>query len=248
MQRKTKKEPDLFQKCLAASFALHVGLLIGGRLARRPAPPPLLEVDLTMTSGINGTGPAKLGAPKRLIPEAKGLPKPADDVIPPKPVPAPVPEPPKDWVLPGPNTQKVEKLAEPAPTPGGDTNGTGTSPLKGGSGEGADYGVPNGTGNGRGAVSKLPVLLNKDELLAIMRRFYPENERRAGKEGQVVVFLHISAEGRVDPVDIAQSGGADFDAGAKEVAKRMRFSPALDLNGKPVAVKLPQAIIFQLED
>ena len=108
MQRETKSGPDLFQKCLAASFALHVGLLIGGRLVHRSVPPPLLEVDLTMTSGINGTGPAKLGAPKKLVPNAKGLPKPAEDNTPPKPV--PVAEPPKDWVQPGPNTKVLEKL------------------------------------------------------------------------------------------------------------------------------------------
>jgi len=193
MPPQTKSGPDLFQKCLAASFALHVGLLIGGRLVRHATPPPLLEVDLTMTSGINGTGPAKLGAPKKLVPNAKGLPKPAEDSIPPKT--APVPAPPKDWVTPGPNTKVVEKLPEPAPTPGGAPNGTGTAAKTGGSGEGFDEGCPGCTGNGRGAVSKLPVLLNKDELLAIMRRFYPERERRSGREGRVIVFLHISAGG-----------------------------------------------------
>ncbi|MCX5797732.1 MAG: energy transducer TonB [Elusimicrobia bacterium] len=246
MQRETKKGPDLFQKCLAASFALHVGLLIGGRLARHSAAPPLLEIDLSMTSGINGTGPAKLGAPKKLVPDAKGLPKPAEDNTPPKPV--PVTPPPKDWVTPGPNTKVVENLPEPAPTPGGAPEGTGTAAKLGGSGVGSDEGCPGCTGNGRAALSKLPVLLNKNELLAIMRRFYPESERRAGREGKVIVFLHISVEGKVDPVDIGQSGGAAFDAGAKEVAKRMRFSPALGLKGEPVPVKMPQAILFQLED
>jgi protein TonB len=241
----TKNGPDLFQKCLAASFALHVGLLIGGRLAHRPAAPPPVEVDLTEFPGLGG-GPAKLGAPKRQVPQAKGLPMPAENNLPPKPNPAPAP--PKDWVLPGPNTKVVEKAPEPAPTPGGTPEGTGTAAKVGGSGYGADYGVPNGTGTGGSGLTKLPVLLNKDELLAIMRRFYPESERRAGREGKVIVFLHINAEGRVDPVDIGQSGGADFDAGAKEVAKRMRFSPALGRNGEPVPVKMPQAIIFQLED
>jgi protein TonB len=247
MPPQTKNGPDLFQKCLAASFALHVGLLIGGRLARHPPPPPPVEVDLTMFNGRLGTGPAKLGAPKKEVSGAKGLPLPAEDTTPPKPAPTPAP-PPKDWVLPGPETKKVEKPPEPAPTPGGDVNGTGTSPLKGGSGQGADYGVPNGTGDGGAPLSKLPVLLNKDELLAIMRRFYPERERRAGREGKVIVYLHISVDGKVDPVDIGASGGEDFDAGAKEVARRMRFSPALGLKGEPVPVKLPQAIIFQLED
>ena len=246
MQRETKSGPDLFQKCLAASFALHLGLLIGGRLFHRPAEPPLLEVDLTEFNGLLGTGPRKLGAPKRLVPDARGLPKPAEDNTPPKTV--PVPAPPKDWVLPGPNTKAVEKPPEPAPTPGGSPTGTGTADKTGGHGVGFDDGTPNGTGDGGARLSKLPVLLNRDELLAILRRFYPERERRAGREGAVRVHLHIGVNGLVDPVDVAVSGGQAFDIAAREVGKRMRFSPALGLNGQPVPVKLPQDIIFRLED
>ena len=243
--RQQRWQDDLFLKCLAASFALHVGLLIGGQLVRRPAVPSPLEVDLTEFPGL-GSGPAKLGAPKQLIPQAKGLPLPAETPLPHKPnLNA---QPPKDWVLPGPNTKTVEKPPEPAPTPGGAPNGTGTAAKTGGSGAGSDYGVPNGTGEGGSGLTRLPVLLNKDELLAILRRFYPESERRAGREGKVLVFLHIGVDGRVEPVDIGQSDGAAFDAAAKEVGKRMRFSPALGRNGEPVPVKLPQAIIFQLED
>jgi len=244
MQRDTKSGSDLFQKCLAASFALHVGLLIGGRLFHRPAGPPPLEVDLTMGFDL-GDGPARLGAPKRLVPDAKGLPKPAEDNTPPKPNPTP---PPKPWVLPGPNTKVMEKPPEPAPTPGGAPEGTGTAAKTGGSGVGSDSGVPGGTGTGGSGLAKLPVLLNRDELLAILRRFYPESERRAGREGAVRVHLHISVDGRVDPVDVAVSGGQAFDIAAKEVGKRMRFSPALGRNGEPVPVKLPQDIIFRLED
>ena len=68
---------------------------------------------MTEFPGLGG-GPAKLGAPKRQAPQAKGLPMPAEDKNPPKP--NPTPEPPKDWVLPGPNTKVVEKPPEPAPT------------------------------------------------------------------------------------------------------------------------------------
>jgi protein TonB len=225
-----------------------VGLLIGGRLVHRSAPLSPVEVDLSMfEAGRLGTGAAKLGAPKMLVPQAKGLPKPAEDNIPLKPSPAPAP-PLKDWVLPGPDTKKVEKPPEPAATPGGAPGGTGTAAKTGGSGVGSDYGVPNGTGDGGAPLSKWPVLLNKNELLAIMRRFYPEKERRAGHEGKVIVYLHIGADGLVNPVDIKESGGNAFDAAAREVGKRMRFSPALGLKGEPVAVRLPQAILFQLED
>ena len=99
---------------------------------------------------------------------------------------------------------------------------------------------------GGSGLLQLPRLLNRDELLANLRRFYPESERRAGREGSVLATLHIGVDGRVDPVEIAQSAGTAFDAAAKEVAKRMKFSPAIGRNG-PVPVKLNQAIIFRLD-
>jgi periplasmic protein TonB len=237
------REPDLFRRCLAASLALHAGFFLTGRLGWRGSRPiPPIEVDLTIPT--LGGSPAKLGAPKRLVPGAMGLPQPAETKVPETAKPQ-VPTPPKDWVLPGPQTKVIEKPPEPAPTPGGAVNGTGTAAKVGGSGEGADDGVPGGTGTGGSGLLAFPRLLNRDEVMANLRRFYPENERRAGREGRVLVALHIGVDGRVDPVDVMQSAGTAFDAAAKEVAKRMRFSPALGKNG-PVPVKLPQTIIFQL--
>ena len=90
--------------------------------------------------------------------------------------------------------------------------------------------------------------LNRDELLANLRRFYPEVERRAGREGAVRVKLHIGADGKVDPVEISFSGGTAFDIAAREVGRRMRFSPAIGLDGSPVPVGMPQDILFRLED
>ena len=239
-----KADSNLFWKCLAASFALHLCFLIGGRLFHKPAAvPPAVEVDLTGLPPLGGS-PAKLGAPKKLTPSAAGLPKPAETVEPHKPV-LPVPAPPKDWVTPGPQTKVLTKLPEPAPTPGGAPEGSGTAAKTGGFGQGSDYGVPGGTGSGGSGLMQYPRLLNRDELLANMRRFYPESERRAGREGQVLVYLHIGVDGRVNPVDIGHSGGAAFDQAAKEVGRRMIFSPAVGPNG-PVAVKLPQVIIFKL--
>lgn len=237
--------PNLFQKCLAGSLALHVGLVIGGHLMNMPFARSLPPVEVDLTVPLLGGSPAKLGAPKALVPMAKGLPQPAETNVPVKPQEPTAP--PKDWVLAGPNTKVIEKPPEPAPTPGGAINGTGTAAKTGGSGFGADDGVPNGTGTGGSGLLQLPKLLNRDELLANLRKFYPEPERRAGRQGSVLVTLHIGVDGRVDPVDIAHSAGTAFDSAAREVAKRMRFSPAIGRNG-PVPVKLNQAIIFRLQD
>ena len=237
--------PALFQKCLAASALLHGAFFFFGRglPPRAPADSPV-EIDLTRNPFL-GTGPAKLGAPKKLVPNAPPGPSlPAEANQPPQAV---TPSAPKPWVLPGPETKKIEKPEPPPPTPGGAPNGTGTSPLTGGHGAGADYGTPNGTGNGGAALLRLPVLLNRDEVLANLRRFYPESERRAGHEGTVLVNLHIGADGRVADVDVVRSAGPAFDGAATKVGQLMRFAPALAISG-PVPVKIAQPMVFQLRD
>ena len=40
-------------------------------------------------------------------------------------------------------------------------------------------------------LTELPKLLNREEMARNIRRFYPEEERRAGHEGQVVARLHL---------------------------------------------------------
>ncbi len=244
----------LFEKSLAASFALHAGFfLIGGKLPfaslNQPLPPPV-EIDLTQPPG---TGPMKLGAPKRLTPNAPPGPAlPAPEPIPikeDKPTEVkPVAPPPSDWTLPGPKTQETAKAAEPAATPGGTIDGTGTAAKLGGSGDGSNEGVPGGTGTGAGGtVDVNPKLLNRDEIITNRRRFYPENERQAGREATVVVDLHISADGAVTAVDIVSTGGMSFDRAAREIARFMKFSPAR-VKGGAVAVKIRQAIPFKLEE
>ncbi len=243
----------LFEKSLAASFALHAGFfLIGGKLPIGPLtqPVPPVEIDLTQPPG---TGPMKLAGLKRMTPGAR--PGPALPIPEPLPIKEekppeikPTAPPPSDWTLPGPKTQETANAADPVATPGGSIDGTGTAVKPGGSGEGSNEGVPGGTGTGAGGVVDVnPKLLNRDEIIANRRRFYPENERQAGREATVVVVLHISADGAVTSVDIVGTGGMSFDRAAREIARFMKFSPAR-VKGGAVAVKIRQAIPFKLED
>ncbi len=232
----------LFGTCALASVAIHAA--IAGVLAfiylRQPPPP--VEIDLTNFSFL-GTGPAKLGSPKAAAKKLKPAPAlPAILQKPVKPVPAPS------------TSAQAQKKPQPIPppppppaaaTPGGVKGGTGTSPLSGGKGKGANYGTPNGMGNGGVDLLSLPKLLNLAEIMADLRRFYPESERRAGHEGQVLVNIHIGADGLVNRVDIVQSAGPAFDRAARKVAFLMHFSPAMSRTG-PVAVVIRQAVIFHL--
>lgn len=235
-----------FERCLAASLILHVALFVGLKWVRPPAGYIPLPVEVDLNRPLMPGGPAKLGAPKRSVPEAgKGPALPAEEAKTPETVVPPSPA--KDWTLPGPETKAAEKLPEPGPTPGGTPEGTGTASQPGGSGVGENTGAPSGTGIGGASLLKLPQLLNRDEVLANLRRFYPEPERRAGREGSVLLILHIGTDGRVGPVEVLESAGAAFDKAAMAVAFLMRFSPAEGPKG-PVPVRINQSMVFRLED
>lgn len=110
----------------------------------------------------------------------------------------------------------------------------------------AGLGAPNGTSDEWPIMTRLPALLNVRELLISLRRLYPVEERRAGRQSRVVLELDIDVNGAVVGAHIAQSGGTSFDAAALELAKLLRFSPACNAAG-PVAVRIRQAIDFKLE-
>lgn len=229
---------------VAAHAAFFAALWVLPRLTWSPAPPFEIEI----TDPYLGDGPAKLGAPKAFVPGVPEKVNRTPDVpVPPKP-PEKAPEPPKDWTLPGPSTKVIETPAPPTPTPGGAVGGTGTAAKTGGSGEGSDDGVPGGTGHGGTPLLALPRLLNRDEVLASLKRFYPESERQAGREGTVIVVIHLGADGAVSSSDIGRGASPAFDEAAKKVAALMRFSPAIGLNNKPVAVRMPQEMRFRLTD
>jgi TonB family protein len=252
-------------RSLGWSLAAH-GLLIGlllalTRVSWLPPEPPPMEIEIT--SPFLGDGPAKLGAPKPFVPgnaapvnrTAELLPNP-----PPKPPEAPpkAPEPPKDWVLPGPDTKKLDKPelptgpaspkgADTVSTPGGAVGGDGTAAKVGGSGDGSDEGVVGGHGHGGTPLKQLPRLLNKEEVLDALRRLYPLEERAVGHEADVLLEIHIDADGKVWKSEVVGSASPAFDAAARKVAELMRFSPAIGLNGKPAPVRLPQPMGFRLE-
>lgn len=232
---------------MGASLAIHALFFLVAYGVRLPDGLIDQSIEIDLTNPLLGPGAPKLGAPKRLTPGAVLPPRPAPEPLPVTPEQArPAPEPPKDWVLPGPNTQKTEAPAPPPATQGGAEDGAGTSHKDGGKGEGFDYGEIDGTGGGGGTVDVWPKLLNRDEVLANLRRFYPESERVAGREGDVIVAIHIGTDGNVSSVDIMGSGGKAFDGAAAQVARLMRFSPAMK-RGSAVRVKIKQTMVFQLE-
>ena len=228
-------------RSLAWSLGAHAAalvLLFGLSRLRWLAPPPL---EIEITSPYLGDGAAKLGAPRALsAAPARG---PADETTPPAPRPA--------VAVPPPSPASSAQAAPPpppapAPAPGGAAGGVGTAVLPGGAGAGADAGSATGMGHGGAPLAAFPRLLNRDEVMAGVRRLYPESERRFGREADVLLMIHIGADGTVSATEVMSSAGPAFDAAAAEVAKLMRFSPAQGLDGSAVPVRLPQPIQFRL--
>lgn len=241
----------LYNRCLAASAALHVGLFVVAnsrvRLDMR-LPSPDRVIDLTLPLGLrDNPAPGRLARPGVPAPVAPAVAAPAVvtpvPAVPTPPTPAPVfvpvvdprPAPPEPPATPAavPTTPAVGPLGSPSGSAAGDPTATG------GGGTG-------GPGSRTRTVQVRPVLLNPGEVYSNLQRFYPEAQRAAKKEGRVVVKLALDAAGKVTSADVVSSSDAAFNEAARSVAMLMRFSPAKE-DGKAVPVAFAQGINFKLD-
>lgn len=89
--------------------------------------------------------------------------------------------------------------------------------------------------------TKKPELQNRDEVASRLARYYPASLREAGIGGTTLLWVLLDETGRVMETKVKEtSGHPEIDAGAQQVAKVMRFSPAR--NGEeavPVWIALP---------
>ena len=77
---------------------------------------------------------------------------------------------------------------------------------------------------------------------------YPAASRRLGEEGEVILSVSISADGRVNDARVKRSSGfARLDKSALDTVKKWRYIPARN-NGRPVAFRYVQPVRFALDD
>lgn len=74
---------------------------------------------------------------------------------------------------------------------------------------------------------------------------YPEDARREGLEGQVVLSLLVGRDGRVEAVEIDKSDNKVFDSAARDAMMKARFKPAHQKD-EPVRVWYTVPITFKL--
>lgn len=75
---------------------------------------------------------------------------------------------------------------------------------------------------------------------------YPEEARRLGLEGRVVMLVYIDASGVVQNVEIQKSPGDVLSAAARKTLLTARFRPAR-IHGSFKAVKMQLTLKFHLE-
>ena len=97
--------------------------------------------------------------------------------------------------------------------------------------------------------NKGPALVNSGPVKrATLAPQYPMDLRMRGIEGRLLVSYTVTELGTVQDITIIQADPPRvFDQAVMRALKRWRFQPAMD-NGFPVASRVQDVIIFELED
>lgn len=188
-----------------------------------------IELDLTQPYHITGNPlEARISKNPSRVPAApKRVPPP-----PPPPVEKAKTEPPKEWFLPdNPSQAAMKPTANEAPeTPPSAPSGA------------------SGTGTGRNVIylTRLPKVMNGEELAQLLNDLYPAEERSAGREGTVTLDIHLDEAGRANGADVVFSTSIPFEEAAKNLVGLLKFSPAF-AGQKAVPVKVRQTFKFKLK-
>lgn len=91
-----------------------------------------------------------------------------------------------------------------------------------------------------------PRLLNREEVERSLQRAYPAMLRDAGVGARVELRVHVDENGRMISAEVSRSGGhSAFDRAALDVARIMRFSPALNRDRR-VSVWVSVPLTFEV--
>jgi TonB family protein len=99
----------------------------------------------------------------------------------------------------------------------------------------------------RAAAADEPTVTKAPKLIRFVPAEYPKDKHDAGVTSSVTLSIEIDAEGKVGEVEVATSGGADFDAAATAAVKQFVFEPA-EIDNQPAPVKITYKYDFVIKE
>jgi len=106
--------------------------------------------------------------------------------------------------------------------------------------------APGGTGTGEDRSTAIAAVQEMPKVLQDSKADYPDEARRLGVQGKVVLELLIDEHGAVARSRVVRKLHPLLDAAALEASRRLRFQPAR-VDGQPVPVKIPYTYVFVLD-
>jgi TonB family protein len=92
-----------------------------------------------------------------------------------------------------------------------------------------------------------PTITKPPKLVKFVPAEYPKDRHDAGITASVLLSIEIDAEGKVGAVEVATSGGAEFDAAAIVAVKQFLFEPA-EIDNQPAPVKITYRYDFVIKE
>ncbi len=255
LEREREPLPLWVLLALVLSAGFHGGLFVFLAATHLPTPKPNKQVDMEIVEVKKKPPPKPPDPPKPPPPEPPKpkivrvkLPPPPKEVPPPPQTPPPPNQPPPKPAAPPPinigislssTTQSGGFAAPVGNTLYGQAPDKAPTPTAS-----PGYEAPRATPKfvPSYAVTEAPSLLSDAEV----KKFYPEQARKDGLEGQVTLKLKIDAAGKVAMAKVLQGAGHGFDEAAIEGSKHLRFKPAT-LNGEPVETEITYTMTFLLD-
>lgn len=217
-----------------ASVILH-GLLLGSSLWFLQELPQPKKVTVQQIFLADNIPDAALSAPRPQQASPRQLEEPVK----------PVPPKPKSKLRRQVKREPLPEIAEPHPNLAMARPGPVTSPP---AARGRPTAAPKGPGGGTGRGPHLTDFGSASGP-AFLRRIspvYPDQARRRGQEGKVVLRLTIDERGNLQKVEVVEAAGFGFEEAAVDAVKRSSFRPA-SIEGKPVPsiARLPVRFVLR---
>lgn len=248
-----------WHKAVMVSLALHILILLGAGwltgkvLVHKAMPEEYLELELALDSetgeagelqeaGGGGAAADSQAADSPPATASPGMPKQyaqAAVVIPDSMLSPAV----ADEGTPAAGAEGGDGSAQTGLLQGGVNGGNGGNDGSGTAGSGTASGRGNGNpgGNGSGLIAP--------GVVAQVKPVYPEEAKRAGQQGTVILTIQILQNGLPGRISVQQSCGySGLDAAAVAAVRQWRFSPAKERGtGRAVTCHTTLPVVFRLE-